>query len=244
MVRTNKRQRLSPSESRSSSARSTKSNKSSDVQLQTPPPSAPAPKTMSLKLTIPQKELSANERRALAIRKYAAERWIPKLQRDFPQAKEMKDAYNMKLMRHYPDPSSSSVPNFIKPRIDTSPRVLDLLKRFPYPLVAPDGSKPPARGFPPLKMPTAMEVLKAEEDYANLRRNKKITASDEAQHLAWENFASPERGRKDRGREAMVESGLEYEELVKENQGLENKLPEWKKRFTGKYAQEDWIKRL
>ena len=69
-----------------------------------------------------------------------------------------------------------------------------------------------------------------------LRANMSITKSEYAQRLAFQCFSVPEPGRIDRGREAMMVSGLREVDLSNEALDLPNKLPEWKKRRTGKFA--------
>jgi hypothetical protein len=231
----NKRRRLSLPKSSSSS--STKSNTSGQVDLDTPPSSAPRP-TMSLRLTIPQPELNKEDQRKFAIRRVAAERWKSKLQRPFPLGREIREAYKLKLMRHYTNPSTPSMPDFIKPRIDHSPRVTGLLKQFPLLNTSNTGPRGPALGAAPALPPTTVQILKTEQDYMQLTANKSITRSEDAQRLAWKNFSATESDRIDRGREAMMESGLVVDDLVKEDRGLKNGLPEWKKLHTGKFAAE------
>jgi hypothetical protein len=76
------------------------------------------------------------------------------------------------------------------------------------------------------------------DDLMRLRANKDITRSEQAHRLAWESFSATERDRIDREREAMMESGLIVEELIKEARGVKNELPEWKKYTTGRFAKE------
>lgn len=175
-----------------------------------------------LRLTIPKPELTKEDHRKLAIRKTAAERWKSKLQRPPPKSGEITAAYNLKLLRHYTRHSTTPAPNFIKPQIDTSPRVRRLLKQFP--LLS-------AASIVNTSNPT-------QEAVSILQLNKRITKSETAQRLAWEAFSATEKDRVDRGREAMMESGLVVSELYKEMEGAANELPEWKKLNTSRFAEE------
>ncbi|KAF2133410.1 hypothetical protein P153DRAFT_308205 [Dothidotthia symphoricarpi CBS 119687] len=173
---------------------------------------------MPLKITIPQKELTPKEERKLNTRVAAAARWVPKLTRPFPARSETTKAYPLKLMRHYSGRVTSTEPNFVKPRIDRSSRVEKLL-----------------HGFPTLSMSTTGQRV-GHTDFEALRANKRITKSEKGRQLAWKNFASREIGREDRGREAMLQSGLFTDDLVRESNGQQNQLPEWRKLRTGKFA--------
>lgn len=73
---------------------------------------------------------------------------------------------------------------------------------------------------------------------SDLRANMSITKSEYAQRLAFQCFSVPEPGRIDRGREAMMVSGLREVDLTKEALDMQNKLPEWRKKRTGKFAGE------
>jgi hypothetical protein len=134
-------------------------------------------------------------------------------------------------------------PNFIKPRIDVSPRVNKLLARFPKMNTSRMGRVPPAPGFAALEDPTLAQDFQRRKEFAQLRTNKNITRSEEAQRLAWKSFSATERDRVDRGREAMMESGLVMDDLLKEDQGERNALPEWRKPRTGKYANDSSLDR-
>jgi hypothetical protein len=196
------------------------------LSIPTPPASTAGtdsrPVYKRLRLIIPQPEPSKENERKLATRRAAAERWKPKLQRPPPKGKEISAAYNLKLLRHYTRHSTPPAPNFIKPRIDTSPRVSRLLKQFPL-LSTPIT---PAAATP---TQDAIEILQA---------NKRITKSESAQRLAWQSFSATEKDRVDRGREAMMESGLVVADLWKEMDGAANQLPEWKKLHTSRFARE------
>lgn len=206
--------------------------------LPTPPISPPelAVRTMRLTVTIPQQVLTKEEQRTLRLRRAASERWQQqdKLQRPPPEKKEMTQAYNLKLLRHYTDPIAQAVPNFIKPHIDRSGRVDRLRNQFPL-LSTKTTVKNDA---PPMSLSTAAEIAEIEKHKMLLKMNKNITRSEYAQRLAWESFSSREQDRIDRGREAMMESGLWEDDLRREEQGYENQLPEWKKINTGKFAKE------
>lgn len=218
-----KRQRLSPS--------NPVVTDSMDRQqyLSTPPKTPPQAilQKIALKIKIPQKELSQEEERNLKIRVAAAERWKPKLTRPLPCRSETTKAYPLKLMRHYPGHVPSTEKNFIRPKINKSPRVEKILRGFPTLSMKP-GIGPTVQSRPPL--PAQQKDLDA------LQANKKITKSEAALKLAWENFASPELGRKDRGREAMLQSGLWTDDLIEETNGRRNTLPEWKQWKTGRFA--------
>ncbi|KAF1836986.1 hypothetical protein BDW02DRAFT_545049 [Decorospora gaudefroyi] len=215
-----------------------KSKASAD--LLTPPMSPrPSPKrTMCLKLEIPGHVITQNEERMLKIRRAAALRWVPKLQRPFPRPHEIKEAYKCKLLRHYTDPSVPALPDFIKPRIDTSPRVDILRKRFPLLSTSSDASAPAARehGAKIPREDTEAEQKEIAKHRKLLWLNKRITRSESAQRLAWHAFSSREKDRIDRGREAMMRSGLWEHDLDKESMGVANGLPEWRKKTTGRFA--------
>jgi hypothetical protein len=201
-----------------------------------PPPELQA-RTMCLKLEIPRPEISKEEQTKLKMRQSHARRWIPKLQRPFPKNTEIKEAYQYKLMRHYTDQLAPAISNFIKPRIDRSPRVESLLKRFP--LVPNSFDVPISAAYT-----TAAKTSRGRnEDVSNevmnnreLQKNMSITSSVSAQKLAWEAFSWREQDRIDRGREAMMQSGLWTDDLARENVGMANELPEWRKTRTGRFA--------
>jgi len=199
--------------------------------------SSTPPETMSLRVTIPEPVVTKEDHRTLAIRRAAAQRWVSKLQGPFPKRKEIGEAYKLKLMRHYTSPTTSSEPNFIKPRIDVSPRVDRLRQQFPRVLT----SIPKLRLLVPGSMhfapPRATQDRK-HEDNMQLKMNKTITKSEAAQRLAWQSFSATEKDRIDRGREAMMESGLITDDLISERCGTRNGLPEWRKKITGKFARE------
>jgi hypothetical protein len=212
----------------------------------TPPLSAwPTPNkhTIPLTLKIPEHVPTEKERRQMISRKGAATKWEHKLQNPYPDDKEIKKSYNLKLMRYYPRnptltnvrtdggsapasaPTSSSAvppaePTFTKPIIQKSSRVTKLLKSYPA-----------------LRLPAAVPELvtkSAEEERGleNLHNNKAVIRSSRAEKLAWKSFAKPDYPT----REVMVESALPGEDLVKEHRGKANNLPEWKKHRTGKFA--------
>ena len=229
-----KRRKLSPSNAQSSM-------KSNGVDYLTPPitPGPPIPietPTINLKVVIPERQISPEEQRRIKLRVAAARRWIPKLQKPFPKKKEIKDAYQYKLMRHYTD-GQTQVP-VIRPHIDTSPRVEVLRKRFPLlkpPSVTPSSSANiHSTGRSKGRKNMSGDVLA--RDQMLLQQNKAITQSPLAQKLAWEAFSSQEADRIDRGRDALMCSGLWDDDLEKEAQGLANNLPEWRKARTGQFA--------
>jgi hypothetical protein len=250
----NKRQRLSPPYSDSAS----NVNQSGEASLNTRPSSTP-PEIMSLRLIIPQPQPAKGDQRALANREAAAKRWVPKLQRPFPKRKEISEAYNLKLMRHYPGPVTSPIihtntstmtasatsmePNFIKPHINVSPRVTNLLKRFPKVYTSDFDVHASTPSYASIASTAPTEIVYTGKDNMLLRENKRITSHKFGQRLAWHCFSATERDRIDRGREAMMVSGLAQDDLAKEKKGLHNGLPEWRKERTGKFALEDKIQR-
>lgn len=242
LPRSLKRQRISPITSSLSGLRL--SIPSNDVPM-TPPLSAKGPATMALKLVIPQKQPTREQQGKLNRRRADAERWKPKLQRPYPRLGEIRTAYPLKLMRHYPKPNTFSQPNFVKPKIDTSARVSCLLKQFPLMDTAHAGEAAYEELSPspvsPVDEATPLSTLRenfeeARSTHAGLQANKLITGSKEAQRLAWLAFSLPEEGRIDRGREAMMQSGLITDDLNLEAAGKRNQLPEWKKHCTGRFA--------
>jgi len=165
---------------------------------------------------------------------------VIKLQNPFPKNKEIREAYRYKLMRHYTSEDVSAEPNFIKPHIDRSPRVDLLRERFPDLSTSLDvskGSTDTSYNAKPTGCDKTRRITAEEEKYNELlRKNKRITRSPAAQKLAWHAFSSREKDRVDRGREAMMQSGLSNDELEKEAVGIPNALPEWRKRKTGRFA--------
>ncbi|KAI8937223.1 hypothetical protein NX059_006432 [Plenodomus lindquistii] len=208
-----------------------------DGSLYTPPVSPltcpPPQRTMSLRLSIPHEEPTKAELRALKLRVGAAVRWQSKLQRPYPSRSEIREAYQYKLMRHYTAPQATPEPNFVKPHIDRSPRVDKLRICFPVLNTSFAGS-PTNSNSKKADMPSSPTPAELQ-----LRYNKDVTRSKEVRRSAWKNFSSREDGRKDRGREAMMLSGLPDEELRKESYRQPNKLPDWKKEFTSKFAKSE-----
>ena len=194
---------------------------------------------MPLKLTIPQEPMTREELAKSNRRKSDAERWKPKLQRPYPNKSEIKRAYPLKLLRHYPDTSVHPEPDFQRPKIDTSARVSRLLTHFPLP-APPNPHRTPSPITPagqaiPLSA-RASDLKRARLANADLQWNVYVTATDHAQQQAWRAFSRPEAGRVDRGRESMVRSGLDEEDLWLESMGLPNGLPEWKRPWTGRFV--------
>ncbi|KAF1365335.1 hypothetical protein EJ07DRAFT_171239 [Lizonia empirigonia] len=217
----------------------------------TPPVSAKGPVTMALKLVIPQEQISREQQKKINRHKCDAERWKPKLQRPYPKQSEIRQAYPLKLMRHYPSAAAEIEPNFVRPKIDKSPRVSRLLQQFPLIDTAQHTAQPvrskAGRRFQsritPLDQAIALsaraeEMLEARGAHIELQANIHITGSESAQRLAWQSFSRTERDRIDRGREAMLQSGLPLDDLRREAVGLWNRLPEWKKSRTGRFARE------
>lgn len=230
-VRSVKRQRLPPL----TSATKTEFYDISGSIARTPAMITP-PATASLSVVIPQPVLTKDDHRNIKFRQAAALRWKPRLRKPFPKRREITEAYNLKLMRHYKRSNKLPEPNFIKPRIDTSPRVMKLLRQFPAAGLPIMGRQRLEAGNPPGTYATTAQISQLEQDAGNLQMNKRITSSEYGRQLAWQSFSATERDRIDNGRRALIESGLVAEDLIKERQGVKNGLPEWKKQFTGKYA--------
>lgn len=242
LTRSLKRQRISPIASSLPGLRLSISSR--DVPM-TPPLSAKGLGTMALKLVIPQKQPTREQQRRLNRRRANAERWKPKLQRPYPRLGEIRTAYPLKLMRHYSKPNTFSQPNFAKPRIDTSARVFRLLGQFPLIDTSRAGAaayeEPSPSPVSPVDQAIPLSTLRenfeeARSAHVGLQANKHITGSEEAQRLAWLAFSLPEKDRIDRGREAMMQSGLMTDDLNLEAAGKRNQLPEWKKYCTGRFA--------
>jgi hypothetical protein len=223
----------------------------------TPPCSAPSTSTkptLSLALKIPKHVPDAKEKRDLASRKGAAKRWVPKLQGSFPKEAEIKRAYPLKLMRHYPlVPAPAGFQSVGTPApVPTALSASTSSSSSASATITPDANfvKPMIhksarvskllKTFPALNIPattsapmTAQKLtIMGKQELNKLHGNKLVTISQEAVKLAWKGFAKPH----DNPRvEAMVESALPLEELEKEHQGVTNKLPEWKKWRTSKF---------
>jgi hypothetical protein len=232
----------------------------------TPPPSETS-ETICLRLIIPHKQLTKEDHRTLAVRQAAAKRWIPKLQKPFPKGKEITEAYKLKLMRHYPSPGTSPgtspapvpnnspikfqntppatcwEPNFVKPPIAYSPRVTELLKRFPKVHTSDPGMQAPASGSASIAYTTPSEIEFIGDTIQELRTNYAITRRMSVRRLAWQCFSATERDRIDRGREAMMISGLDENELRKEKLGFPSELPEWRKQHTSKFIVHNQVHR-
>ncbi|KAG9192931.1 hypothetical protein G6011_11665 [Alternaria panax] len=188
-----------------------------------------------LKLQISQNPVSKKEEQTLKTRKAAAERWEPKLKRPFPKKREIQDSYSMKLMRHYPtnEPTPLEDLPVVRPHIPRSARVDKLLASLP---LVPECTWS-AESTGPLRR--RRQTVRDELANQSLNINKSITGSDLAVRMAWHCFSSNENDRIDRGRQAMMVSGLVDADLSKEDKGVPNKLPEWKKTNTGKYGRCD-----
>lgn len=210
----------------------------------TPPSSAVGIATLALKLVIPTKEITSEQQRTLKRRRADAERWKPKLQRPYPKCTEMNKAYPLKLLRHYPDANVRAESNFVKPKINRSSRLSHLLQRYPlkntteHAEVLADSMPDPTTSIGvAISMSARGEELKEPRStHAELQHNIRITGSEHAQWLAWKSFSLPEQGRVDRGREAMVQSGLDTDDLAWEARGVQNRLPDWKRPWTGRFA--------
>jgi hypothetical protein len=195
---------------------------------------------MRLKVEIPKPEPTKDEQRTLKNREAAAKRWKSKLQRPFPMKREITQAYPCKLLRHYTGSCSSTAPNFVKPTIHRSPRVDKLREAFPLLPTFAEPMKLPAyeNGFPTPNEHVAVKTEDLARHEKVLRQNKRITRSEHAQKQAWKAFSSSEKDRVDRGREAMMQSGLFEDDLDRECMGKSNGLPEWRKNRTSRFARE------
>ena len=150
-------------------------------------------------------------------------------------------------MRHYHGASAQVDSNFVKPKIDKSTRVSRLLERFPLINTARSVQSKGAHHLPsvvttleqaqPLSSRCG-ELTATREAHVELQKNLWITRTEHAQRLAWQSFSRTEQDRIDRGREAMVQSGLFTDDLKMEATGQWNRLPEWKKPKTGRFARE------
>jgi hypothetical protein len=160
-----------------------------------------------------------------------------KLQKPYPEPNEFTAASNLALLRHYPHTgkSTNEEDSFIKPTIQKSTRVENLLKNCPIaPEPTPSGTGSTLFGFN-LRRPNASGAKKLIEVNRNLALNKSITVTKKAKQKAWECFAIEEPGRANRGRE-YVESGLNTADFDAEDEGRPNDLPPWKKWKTNKLA--------
>jgi hypothetical protein len=195
---------------------------------------------MRLEVEIPKREPTKDEQRTLRNREAAAKRWKLKLQRPFPMKREITQAYSCKLLRHYTDPSSSTASNFVKSTIDRSPRVDKLREAFPLlsTYFKTTESTVHHHGFLTPKEHIAAEVEDLARHKEALRQNKRVTRSEYAQKQAWKAFSSNEQDRIDRGRQAMMQSGLFEDDLDRECMGKANGLPEWRKNRTSRFARE------
>ncbi|KAF2712618.1 hypothetical protein K504DRAFT_499702 [Pleomassaria siparia CBS 279.74] len=196
---------------------------SSSERSLVPPSKLP---TLDLSLQIP-KGSEAVPKTVLAARKGAANRWRAKLVDPPPDAKELKKAYPCKLLRHYPSTSNADtvekVANPITPQIQKSARVTNLLRKFPALAI----STP----LTPGEEPPAHQVAELVDNDRILRENIAATSSMEATKLAWSRFSED----RERKRRPMVESALYMEDLEKEYEGVDNRLPEWRKWHTSQF---------
>lgn len=175
-----------------------------------------ARKGLKLSLEIPKSPSpDANKRRSIAACKVADRKHIPRLQDPFPSENEIIKARNLKLLRDYSNPRNSNETGFIKPVIQKSARVSNLLKQFPK-LDAITSKTENVQSTP-------LELL----------RNKAITRSRDVTKSAWKNFSGPEYGKW-----SFIESGLDESDMIAEKNGLRNNLPEWRKHKTGIYCEE------
>lgn len=211
----------------------------------TPPSSVVGAATMALKLIIPQEQITREQQRTLKRHRADAERWKPKLQRPFPNRTETKNAYPLKLMRHYPGLPNQAQPNFVRPKLDKSPRLTSLLQQFPLiDTTQHAGHSPPKDTSSPITpagraIPLSTrgnDLEQARLVHFQLFMNMQATGTEYAQQLAWQSFSVPEYDRLDRGREAMILSGLASEDLTWESLGFPNTLPEWRKPRTGRFV--------
>ncbi|KAH7380189.1 hypothetical protein BKA66DRAFT_571262 [Pyrenochaeta sp. MPI-SDFR-AT-0127] len=157
----------------------------------------------------------------------------PKQKRPFSGRRKVSDTSSCKRIGQNTNQHAVPASNFIKPQINKSRRVDKLLKQF-SPL-----STSSIKTEPGLEVNdnTSLKPLKP-AIISDLKRNKRITKSDYAKRLAWEIFSLREHDRDDRGLNAMIKSGLRESEMEKDLMGHQNKLPEWRKLRTGKFAME------
>jgi hypothetical protein len=100
------------------------------------------------------------------------------------------------------------------------------------PLRTTPAPKVRAKPFPERKAEHDEQMRRAEL----IKPNQNITDSEFAKEFAWEAFSKREKDRVDRGRQAMMVSGLDMQDLVKAMNREENGLPEWRKVKTGSFA--------
>ncbi|KAL1799738.1 hypothetical protein ACET3X_000080 [Alternaria dauci] len=201
-----------------------------------------AAKKPCLSLAIPQKEITKEEQKTLKTRAAAAKRWQPKLKRPFPKQSEIDRSYNLKLMRHYTstnDPKSLSHLPVIRPHIPKSDRVEKLLATFS--ILESDRNLDGSRRMTRWKQTECDEA----ENWI-LQRNIEITSSELAVRLAWVCFSYNEEDRVDRGRQAMMVSGHDVEDVEdedledeKEEEGELYYLPKRRKANTGRFSRRD-----
>ncbi|KAF2000119.1 hypothetical protein P154DRAFT_599549 [Amniculicola lignicola CBS 123094] len=179
---------------------------------------------IALRLEIPKDPApTTQQKRVVAIRKAAAARWRPKLQRDFPSEDEVKRAYTGKLLRHYVGTGPEAAP--VLPPIKKSARVMTLLRSFPQSL---SGLK--SKHAESVKALLAQKCA-VQRDKEILKRNLKIiNDNDNTTALAARCF-----GKMTEWHNQWL-TGFADEDLRKEEKGAENKLPEWKKWKTGRFA--------
>lgn len=121
------------------------------------------------------------------------------------------------LLQHNPATTTTTPEgNFVAPVIAKSARLTALLRACPS---LPTGATP---------LPAHEQI----EHEMRLVRNRATTATEGGAFLAWNSFAQPSRGT----RECMVQSGLDWDDLDAELDGIENGLPDWKQPRTGVWA--------
>ncbi|KAH3939687.1 hypothetical protein HBH98_244170 [Parastagonospora nodorum] len=205
--------------------------------METPTVAKPG-KTKELRVTVPRadhgivKNKTLNERRA-SRSKHA------KLQQPYLSLTELNAAPNLALVRHYPRQphDANGEDNFVKPRIQTSARVKGLLRNYPITSAADYSDIEYASDDFNLRPRLDTGGVKTQVVVnRTLALNEYHTGGRKAKRIAWECFATEETDRVDRGREAMIVSGLLTTDLDAEEDGRPNHLPPWRQWSTNKLA--------
>ncbi|KAF3002059.1 hypothetical protein E8E13_009164 [Curvularia kusanoi] len=150
----------------------------------------------TLRLVIPQEPLSHKLHKRIDRHKRDAERWKPKLQRPYPKDHEIKKAYPLKLMRHYPSKPGQQVQPAIKiPKVIKNHRVPQPLKESSTQeavkredATSVDADRIPDPGTPFCQPKTFIERKRdlkcARRGIEEVQRNKMRTRCEYAQRLA------------------------------------------------------------
>ncbi|KAL6704346.1 hypothetical protein ACN47E_008302 [Coniothyrium glycines] len=203
-----------------------------------PPSSTPA-LSMRLTLQIPHPQPpSKQEQTRQKKRTASAARWTSALTRPYPTSREIREAYDLKLLRHYganPAQASAALP-FIKPAMQKSARVEKLMRAFPVTL--PAVVSPSDRLL--IRRPGAAAARVHDTPStgpAQLLANQRITSSEYAQRLAWRCFATSGPGSRHDSRDAMLLSGLRSADLDTEASGrAQDQVPDWRRERMERYA--------